>query len=187
MDKFFETEYLPKEEVTTNIGMTIKGNDKYCVLIQHPIINEVEEQSKHIRHTLDAILESGMKCFINYPNSDAGYFPIIEAYNEYTSKFSNLKLFNNLDRVNYINLLRYASCLLGNSSSGILEAPTLHLPVINIGNRQRGRFSSNNVIFVDNDKEQIIKAINKALYDSEFISLIKNTPNPYGDEIHRIM
>ncbi len=118
---------------------------------------------------------------INYPNSDAGNFAIIEAYEEYVKKHKQLFVFKNLDRLNYINVLRNASCLLGNSSSGIIEAPSLGLPVVNIGSRQRGRIHAENVIFVDNDKNQIKAAIVKSLSDIEYINSVKAIKNPYGD------
>ena len=78
-------------------------------------------------------------------------------------------------------MLRHASCLLGNSSSGIIEAPSLGLPVINIGPRQRGRIHAQNVIFVDNDKNLIHSAIIKSLTDTDYINSVKAIKNPYGN------
>ena len=181
LDKFVNVKDISLNELSTRLDFPLNEEDPFLVLIQHPIISQVEEQSEHIRMTLDAIVESGLKCFINYPNSDAGHFAIVEAYQEYSKKYPQLKLFQNLDRLTYINLLRKAACLLGNSSSGILEVPSIGLPAINIGLRQRGRVHANNVIFVDNDKEQISKAIEKAINDKVFIKMVKDSPNPYGD------
>ncbi len=180
LDRFLATPALTKEEISKNIGFDI-SKDKYFVLIQHPIITDVANEGKNIRETLDAIVESGYKCLINYPNSDAGNFAIIEAYQEYVKKYKQLFLFKNLDRLNYINILRHAFLLLGNSSSGIIEAPSLGLPVINIGSRQRGRFHAANVIFTDNDKSQIASAMKKSTTDENYISSIKALKNPYGD------
>lgn len=181
LDKFVKVDNLSIGQISKQLDFSIQENEPYLILIQHPIISQVEEQAKHIRITLNAIVRSGLKCFINYPNSDAGHFPIVEAYQEYARKYKQFRLFQNLDRVTYINLLRKAACLLGNSSSGLVEAPSIGLPVINIGLRQKGRMHGNNVIFVDNDEQQIIKAIEKAVYDNEFIKLVKQSPNPYGD------
>ncbi len=180
LDRFLATPKLNKDDISKNIGFDI-SKDKYLVLIQHPIITDVANEGKNIRETLDAIVESGYKCLINYPNSDAGNFAIIEAYQEYVKNHQQLFLFKNLDRLNYINILRNASLLLGNSSSGIIEAPSLGLPVINIGSRQRGRFHAANVIFTDNDKSQIASAIKKSTTDENYISSIKKLKNPYGD------
>jgi len=180
IDKLKTIKYLDKIELSKRMDFNIV-NDEYLVLIQHSIISEAGIQDKQIRITLDAILESNMKCFINYPNSDAGNYQIIEAYKKYTSKYpKQFKLFQNLDRETYINLLRNAKCLIGNSSSGLTEAPTLGLPAINIGLRQRNRTHGKNVIFVDNNINQILEAI-KYLDNKEFIKLVNKKENPYGD------
>jgi GDP/UDP-N,N'-diacetylbacillosamine 2-epimerase (hydrolysing) len=180
LDRFVSTEKLSRPEVAEKIGFDL-GNEKYMVLIQHPIITDVENEAKNIRQTLDAVVESGLKCLINFPNSDAGNFAIIEAYRQYTSQYPNLFLFKNLDRKVYINMLRHASCLLGNSSSGIIEAPSIGLPVINIGSRQRGRVHAGNVIFTDNKKDEILAAIHKSVKDEKYITSMKGLKNPYGD------
>ncbi len=180
LDRFLATPLLSRKELSTNLNFDIV-NDKYLVLIQHPIITDVENEGKNIRETLDAIVESGYKCLINYPNSDAGNFAIIQAYEEYTKNHKQLFVFKNLDRLNYINVLRNASCLLGNSSSGIIEAPSLGLPVVNIGARQRGRAHANNVVFVDNKKDQILDGIKRSVTDQDYIKSVKTIKNPYGD------
>ena len=181
MDKFISTKEVSTKELSKKLNFSIEANEKYLVLIQHSIINQVDEQEQHIKETLDAIVASGYKCFINFPNSDAGHFAIIEAYRSYAKKYNQLKLFQNLDRNTYINLLRNAACLLGNSSSGILEAPSIKLPAINIGLRQRGRMHGNNVLFVENNKTQILRALDKAINDKNFIENLQNSTNPYGD------
>lgn len=182
LDRFLSIPHLSKKLTTSCVGLEIRNEEPYFVLIQHSIISEVELQDKHIRVTLDALLEQGIKCFLNYPNSDPGNFDIINAYNEYEAKYPAIfKTFKNLDRITYVNLLRHAKCLLGNSSSGILEAPSLGLAAINIGKRQRGRVHGNNVIFVDNDKVEIVNAINFILFDASFVKSLKTKSNPYGD------
>lgn len=180
LDRFMDAPALSANETVKRI--TDKEIDKYCVLIQHSIITEVEEQALHIRMTLDAILKSEMHCFINYPNSDAGSADIIRAYQEYAQKYpENFTLFQNLERVSYINLLRHASFLIGNSSSGIIEVGTIGLPAINVGERQRGRIHGDNVVFVDNNEAQIADAIRLVLTDQVFLSKVKECNNPYGD------
>ena len=71
--------------------------------------------------------------------------------------------------------------MVGNSSSGIMEAPSYKLPVINLGTRQNGRQQANNILNVEHDKEIIKKSIQKALYDSDFIENVNKCENPYGD------
>ncbi|OWY23674.1 UDP-N-acetylglucosamine 2-epimerase (hydrolyzing) [Sphingobacteriales bacterium UPWRP_1] len=180
LDRFVTTPYLSIRQLSDALHFDLDMSP-FLVLIQHPIITNYEQEAYHIRQTLDAILETGLKCLINYPNSDPGNYPLIEAYKEYTAKNAHLFLFQNLDRIIYVNLLRHAACLLGNSSSGLLEAPSLGLPVVNIGPRQRGRVHAENVIFVDNKKQEILNALNHSLYNDSYRSEVKKCKNPYGD------
>lgn len=182
LDRIRSIPPFTKAQIMENLNVAEKNITQFCVLIQHSIITQVELQSQHIRTTLDAVLESNIHCFINFPNSDAGSAEIINAYKEYSAKYpENFTLFQNLDRTNYINLMREASFLIGNSSSGIVEVASLGLSAINVGDRQRGRLHGENVIFVDNDKKEIKDAIYKALNDEEFKAKVAKKVNPYGD------
>ena len=182
LDRFLSTAALSKNDVAKCFNLSMDESERYFVLIQHSIITEVHKQREHIRITLDALRDFGVRTFLNYPNSDAGNFEIIEAYHEYEANFPNIfRVFKNLDREIYVNLLRHAALLLGNSSSGLLEAPSLGLAAINIGNRQRGRAHGKNVVFVDNDARQIKQAIEFALADKAFRTGVAQKQNPYGD------
>lgn len=182
LDRFLSTETLSREATLARVNPELAQTEDYIVLIQHSIISEADRQSEHIRMTLEAIRQSGKPCFINYPNSDAGNFQIIEAYQEYNRLYpEQFHLFQNLERTAFVNLLRHASCLVGNSSSGILEAPSLGLPVVNVGMRQRGRVHGDNVIFTDNDTQEILAAINRAFTDEAFKSKVSERNNPYGN------
>ena len=86
-----------------------------------------------------------------------------------------------LPRLEFVNLMRNAFALVGNSSMGILEAPYYKLPVVNIGNRQKGRLNAGNVEFVSYDKNEIISALTKACLDEEYRSEVMQLINPYGD------
>ena len=77
--------------------------------------------------------------------------------------------------------MNVASVMVGNSSSGIIEAPSFKLPAVNIGSRQEGRERASNVIEVKHDKEEIKNAIKKAIYNKEFKEIVQNSENPYGD------
>ncbi len=119
IDNIISTPNISRKELSKNIGFDIEKDD-YLVLIKHPIITEFKEQKQQMETILDAVVESDIKCLINYPNSDAGNREIINVIDSYVSKHDNLFTFKNLDRLNYINLLRNASSLIGNSSSGII-------------------------------------------------------------------
>lgn len=180
LDKFVTSRFVPRDKVQPIVKFNISEED-YLVLIQHPIITDSHGSASQIEQTLQAILASKYKCFINYPNSDAGNFEIIDKLTYYAKTYPNVFfLFKNLDREDYINLLRHASCLVGNSSSGIIEAPSIGLPVVNVGSRQRDRFSAGNVIYVDYEKEEILAAIIRSVTDVEYRDYVKSLNNPYG-------
>lgn len=182
LDRIIKTPILNKNDIFISLGAIEKNITDYCVLIQHSIITQVDQQSKHIRITLNAILDSGIHCFINYPNSDPGTTDIIKAYEEYSNKYpDNFTLFKNLDRNHYINLLRNADFLIGNSSSGLVEVASFKLAAINVGERQRGRLHGENVIFVDNNFNEIKEAIQKVLFNGEFKERLSKVTNLYGD------
>lgn len=181
LDRIVSTPFIASEEILKTLEITNKNISDYCVLIQHSIITQVDKQSEHIRITLEALLKTDIHCFINFPNSDAGTADIIKTYVEYANKYPDkFTLFKNLDRNNYINLLRNSKFLIGNSSSGIVEVASFKLAAINIGERQRGRLHCENVIFVDNDINQIQEAIQTVLFDENFKDTLSKVVNPYG-------
>ncbi len=77
--------------------------------------------------------------------------------------------------------MRKTACLIGNSSAGILEAPLLKLPVVNVGNRQKGRLCAENVNFVPHDARAIVQAVRQAVYDEGYRGHVLKCSNPYGD------
>ena len=92
-----------------------------------------------------------------------------------------IKTFKSLPRKEYLSLMKVTSVMVGNSSSGIVEAPSFGLPVVNIGIRQEGRERGQNVTDVAHDGAQILNAIDKSLNDNEFLATVKKCKSPYGD------
>ena len=123
-----------------------------------------------------------------------GIYPNADTFNEKFIKLiiknnvCNVKLFKSIDYLNYISLLKHSEFLIGNSSSGIIEAPSLKVPTINVGNRQHGRLRAKSIIDVDYSQRNIESAINKVL-SKKFIKNIDNVSNPYshGDTINKII
>ena len=150
------------------------------VVIQHPVLLEVENARAQMVETLEAVKSLAAQTVVIFPNNDAGGRRIIDVIHEYES-LPFLRTSRNLDRTVLVNLLRNASLLLGNSSAGVLEGPFLKLPAINVGSRQHGRMQSTNVINVGHDREQILQACKKALHDPEFRRAVDACVNPYGD------
>ena len=150
------------------------------LLVQHSVTTQVDEAAKQMRETLEAILEVGCPTVLIYPNSDAGGRRMIEVIKEFEGH-PFIRTIKSLSRKEYLSLMKAASVMVGNSSSGIIEAPSFGLPVVNIGIRQEGRERGKNVIDVGHNKQEIVKGIEKALTDEEFLKEVKKCENPYGD------
>lgn len=150
------------------------------ILIQHPVMAQINEAERQIRITLDALKGFGVQTVVIYPNSDAGGRKMIRAIREY-ERLPFIRPFSSIPHEDYLGLMKASSALIGNSSSGIIEAPSFKLPVVNIGIRQQGRERSINVIDVGHDKNAIIAAVKKCLYDKRFKERLKSCRNIYGD------
>lgn len=178
LDSILNQNFITKKEISKKLGL--RETQEIIVCIFHPVHLESEKAGKQMREILCTLKELKLQTVIIYPNNDNGSKLIIEAIEE-NRDIEFFKIFHNLKHEDYINLLYNADLLIGNSSSGIIEAPSLKLPVINVGSRNIGRDHAVNVIYADPEMRNIENAINLALSDSNFIYQIKNCRNPYGD------
>ena len=115
-----------------------------------------------------------------YPNADAGSYALIERARALAATRADTHVFVNLDAVTYWSLLGQADALIGNSSSGIMEAASFALPVVNVGMRQQGRERAGNVIDAPAEATAICAALERGL-SHEFRKGIEGMANPYGD------
>jgi GDP/UDP-N,N'-diacetylbacillosamine 2-epimerase (hydrolysing) len=150
------------------------------LVLQHPVLAEADEAASQIRKTLEAIKKLKQQTVLIYPNADAGGRRMIEVIRKYENA-GFLKTFKSVPHEDYLGLMRLAKVMIGNSSSGIIEAPSFGLPVVNIGGRQEGRQRAGNVIDVFYDTEEIVAAVKKALQDKDFRKKVSSCENPYGD------
>ncbi len=180
LDRLLQTPSVDADELSSRLGFIIKDDEPFIMLIQHVISTEIEQAYEQMKITLEAVCELGIKTVLSYPNSDAGGQQMIRAIREYES-FPFIYAAKNIPRLEFVNLMRRASCLLGNSSAGLLEAPLLKLPVINVGNRQEGRLHAENVEFVRHDKGEIVAALQRAVFDESYRAKVRLCSNPYGD------
>jgi len=182
LSNILETKYLSRKELSEYLKTDIENNE-YIVMLKHPLSSEVEESYFQMKITMEAIKKFSSKHNYKvigiYPNTDPGSYDIIKVINDYENE--NIKFYKTLPREIFVNVMRNAKALVGNSSMGMLEAPFYKLPVINIGNRQKGRLNAGNVEFVEYDIDKIIKAIEKACFDENYREKIKKLENPYGD------
>ncbi len=180
LDRLLKVSVINASELTQRLGFEIVDGEPLVMLIQHVLSTEVDQAYAQMKASLEAIRELGIKTILSYPNSDAGGQQMARAIMEY-EKLPFLYTAKNIPRLEFVNLMRRASCLIGNSSAGILEAPLLKLPVINVGNRQRGRLHAENVQFVPHDKNRIIEAVQRAIFDRDYRQTVASCSNPYGD------
>lgn len=153
---------------------------RYGVLIQHAISTEIDAAGAQMEQSLEALAEIGLPTFISYPNSDPGREQIIAAI-ERRRGSDHFFIFRNIPDVAFVNLLRGAAVLLGNSSAGVLEAPYLKLPVLNIGRRQAERTHAENMFFVDHRKDEIVALLRRILDSPDVARRVATCDNPFGD------
>jgi len=178
LDDIINRNFINRDKILKKFDL--KPNIPKILLVQHSVATEWRYAEKQIRETLEAISKLKYQTIALYPNIDPGGRSIINVLLEYKN-FPFIKIFKNLPREEYLGLMNVVDVMVGNSSSGIIEAPSFGLPVVNIGNRQKGRERADNIIDVPYDKNEIIKAIKKALYDEVFKVRVKKCKNPYGD------
>jgi len=170
---------LTKEEFETQIDFSV-GN-KSCLVTFHPVTLDegtAESQFQNLLGSLDEYPE--LKVLFTFPNADTDGRIIIQLIGEYVKKKpSRAKAFTSLGQLRYLSALRHITFVLGNSSSGLTEAPSFGIPTINIGDRQRGRIMADSVIQCEPTSKEISLAIRKAL-SPEFQSISGRTKNPYG-------
>tara|TARA_A100001035_G_scaffold279980_1_gene283338 strand:+ start:9815 stop:10972 length:1158 start_codon:yes stop_codon:yes gene_type:complete len=180
LDRFIEVPDISSQILFQELKLPITHDEKIVLVIQHPVSSEINESYEQMKITLEAVNELNLKTIIIHPNSDAGSFETIKAINKF-NKLNNFFSLQNLPREQFINIFRRISCLVGNSSAGILEASFLKKPVINIGSRQKGRLSTENIQHVDYSKEEILNALKKSIFDKEYINFVDKSKCPYGE------
>lgn len=159
--------------------LNIKKSANYILVLYHAVTEEFEQTEKNFNIFYNALYEFNIMKIWILPNNDPGSSIIKNNIIKYRKNDS--LIFDNLDRKKYLYILKNSSCIIGNSSSGIIEAPTFKIPCVNIGRRQNKRLKAKNVINVAvYDKKKIIKSIKKAL-SNKFRKSLKNLKNPYGD------
>lgn len=170
---------LSKAALDEFLGFDLNG--PYALMTFHPVTNtgcDAMEQSSEVIAAMAARPDITFIC--TKANADMGGEVINDALSEATKKYSNIHLYASLGQARYLTLMKDAAFVIGNTSSGIGEAPIFLTPTVNIGDRQRGRLRADSVIDCKTDKEAIVAAIDKAM-SRDFIDSIKDMSNPYGD------
>lgn len=135
--------------------------DQYSVLMYHPVTTEVNNMKSTVKELIDAVIESKMNYIVINPNNDHGYNIILDEYKR-LDKYKCFKRFPSIRFEFFIELLKNAQLIIGNSSAGIHEAPVMGLPSVNVGSRQMNRFCYESIINCVDNKDDILDAIYKA-------------------------
>lgn len=177
LDEFLQAKFVPPEEIQARYNLDLA--EPVLLVLQHSTTEQASQAADQMRITLEAVLESGHQTVVIYPNNDAGSAMIQTVIHQHRNP--RIRTERNVSREVYGGLLNTASVIVGNSSSGIIEAPSFRLPAVNIGRRQDGRFQARNVINEPKHCRSAIRsAIDRALAP-EFRAGLAQLDNPYGD------
>src|SRR3989344_6457186 len=176
LDELMHEKMASEAEVRRKFSLV---KDKPVILVvQLPVTEEFERTEENIETTLKAISAFDAQVIVVLSNSDAGSQAARRVMSHHHKE--HMQIHANLPRREYLGLMKIADVIVGNSMSGIIEAPTYGLPTVNIGNRQRGRLQGNNVINVGYSEQDIVAAIKKAMSPA-FVKRAAAGKNPYGD------
>jgi len=179
LDRLATTEPLSRAALARELGLPEAG--PWLLVTFHPVTLEYRDTAAHIDELLAAIEKTDGFIVITYPNADTSGRLIVERIEEFAGRHPRrCRLAKSLGERLYLSLLRHADVMIGNSSSGLIEAPSFGLPVVNVGSRQRGRLRGANVIDVEPSREDILRGI-EAAQAPVFRARARAAPNPYGD------
>lgn len=178
VENVLHTELLSKSELESSIEW--KLDRPYGVVTFHPVTLEgdAEIQIKALLSVMSYY--KNMQFIITKANADAEGRVINNALEEYAMKNGHVKVFDSLGMLRYLSSVKYASVVVGNSSSGIIEVPSFRIPTVNIGTRQKGRLRNISIVDCDPIESSIKTAMEKVL-SIEFRDRIQNMQNLYGD------
>jgi UDP-N-acetylglucosamine 2-epimerase (non-hydrolysing) len=171
------TPYLEREELATALGFPLE--DPIAIVTYHPVTNDPPATKREFSALLSALERSAFGTIVaTWPNADPGASLITEGLRRAARRDARIRIVRSLGAQRYPSLMRLAAVMAGNSSSGIIEAPSLGLPVVNVGSRQAGRPRAANVIDVSGERAAIVSALRKAL-SATFRARARRARNPY--------
>lgn len=173
VENVIKQDFLTRQELEETLELELE--DEYYVVLFHPVTLEDGGALKQIQTLLEVLSEQTKQVIFIGSNSDTDSDKIMSEIEEYTEKHSSSKVFISLKPREYHSLVKYSKGLVGNSSSGLIEIPSLKVPTLNIGNRQLGRLRGPSIVDVDTTKESIQKGLKE-------LSNIRDFNNPYEQE-----
>ena len=182
IDNILNEKLLTKEKALESIGLVA---DKYIICTYHPVTLSDSDGLKEVEvlaGVLDKFVKKGYHIIVTKANADLGGSRINEFWDEIAIKNTGFSVFASLGRFRYLSLVKYASAVVGNSSSGIVEVPALKVPVVDIGSRQKGRTRSKAVLEVnlDDDDRKLTETLEFALSEAGKLRA-EQGGSPYGE------
>lgn len=177
LDEMVNAVYYSLEEVEKKLCINLSQG--YILAVMHPVTEEYNQARMQAEIVIKALNKFSIPKVMILPNNDAGSYEIKYAIDNFRE--GEYHIYANLKREEYLALLKHCNCIVGNSSSGLLEAPTFRIPAVNIGRRQNLRYRGNNVIDVEFEEEKIINAMKRAMAPEFKDYLVRNVDYPYGD------
>jgi GDP/UDP-N,N'-diacetylbacillosamine 2-epimerase (hydrolysing) len=169
---------LTKEKLTEQLCFCVQNH--YILITYHPTTLENSTSESQFNNLLDALSEfQDFFLVFTKANADTGGRAINQMIDGFVaSNKDRSAAYASLGQLKYLSAMKHAMAVVGNSSSGIIEAPSFGIPVVNIGDRQKGRVRSENIIDCDNDKNSIVKALHSAL-KPDFRESLKKMISPF--------
>ncbi len=177
LDQLHTLQMLSREELERRFALRL--NRPFVMVTFHPVTLEYEQAEHQVTELLAAIDSSGMPAVFTMPNADTGNHVIREKLQQFVAEHADSRLVDNFGIHAYFSMMSLAAAMVGNSSSGIVEAASFELPAVNVGTRQNGRARARNIIDVGYNREDISRGITKAV-STEFRASLRGLVNPYG-------
>jgi GDP/UDP-N,N'-diacetylbacillosamine 2-epimerase (hydrolysing) len=178
LDVIAAAEFAGEEELGRELSLDIAA--PILLATMHPVTTEFDDAPHQMRALLEALDELSIQTVFTYPNADAGGRAMVAVLESFRDR-PWLRIVPHLGSRNYLGLMRMVVAVVGNSSSGILEAPSFKTPAVNIGTRQHGRTRACNVVDSGYETDDIKKTLLFVMQDQEFRRSLDGCVNPYGD------
>jgi len=178
LDNVWTIQFYARAELSELYGIRLQPPP--LLVTFHPVTLQHEQAEWQVTELLAALDEAGLPVIFTKSNADTGGRIIRQKLTEFVAAHPAAWMLDNLGTRGYFSLMKVAAAMVGNSSSGLIEAPSFELPVVNIGTRQAGRVRAANVIDVGYDRAAIIDGIRRAVRP-EFRVNLGGLVNPYGD------
>ena len=179
MDNIKKLKLLDRDELENKLNFTL--GPRNLLITFHPATLEMSSAARHMTELLACLKDDkDTHLIFTMPNADTGSGDIIKLIESFVEQNPNARAYSSLGQLAYLSCMKHVDGVVGNSSSGLTEAPAFGIGTINIGDRQQGRLKATSIIDCEPDRVSIRKAID-TLYSAEFQTRLTGINNPYGE------